>query len=236
MKRFFLGAVLVFGATCAASAQDKPVSLGVRAGVNINSLSYSGDDQSEVRDHLKSRAGFHVGLVADCKVAGNFYIQPGLFFTTRGAKIEVSDAEGSYAYQVTGKVNMNYLQIPVQFSYRFPLGRTVKLDVNVGPYAAVGLGGKMKVEETERWNGMTETYKDDCPVFGKSTEEETRGDFRRFDAGLRFGAGVNVRKFRIGLVYDLGLVNLAHTGLDSQWDDNTKLRNGSFQISVGYNF
>lgn len=234
MKRFILCAALAVGVTCAASAQDK-IAFGVRAGVNINSLRYSGDAESSYND-LKSRAGFHVGVVMDWNVARNFYIQPGVYFATRGAKGEWSESGEDYSYKYTQKLNMSYLQIPVLASYRFPVSKSVKIDVNVGPYIAIGLGGKLKAEETETYGGETGTYSDKIDIFGKSSGDEIRGDFKRFDAGLRFGAGVNIHKFHVGVSYDLGLTNLARTGDDSMWNNKDKFRNGSFNVSVGYNF
>lgn len=234
MKRFILCAALAVGVTCAASAQDK-IAFGVRAGVNINSLSYKGDSESGIADP-KSRVGFHVGAVMDWNVAGNFYIQPGLYFTTRGAKSEDSMSEDGYRYEYTDKLNMNYLQVPIAASYRFPVGKSVKIDISAGPYVAVGLGGKYKIEETEFYEDQTERNSYECKIFDKSTEEEDGGDFKRFDAGLRFGAGVHISRFYVGLNYDLGLTNLARTESDSRFGKGTKYKNGSFQVSVGYNF
>lgn len=233
MKKLILCAALAVGVTCAASAQDK-IAFGVRAGVNINSLGYSGDNKDY--DDLKSRAGFHVGAVMDWNVAGDFYIQPGIYFTTRGAKNEFSETDMDFSYKYTQKLNMSYLQIPVLASYRFPVSDAVKIDINVGPYIAIGLGGKLKVEETETYDGETERHSNKYDIFGKSTKDEEKGDFKRFDAGLRFGAGVNIHKFYVGVSYDLGLTNLARTGDDYRWSKNDKFRNGSFQVSVGYNF
>ena len=197
MKKLLLCAVMLAGTVCMTNAQDK-IEFGVRAGLNINSLSAEGFD---------SRIGYHVGAVMDWNVAKNLYVQPGLYFTTRGAKAEYADEEV--------KVNMNNLQIPISVSYRFPVSETVKIDVNAGPYVAFGLGGKYKYSGEE---GSAETK-----VFG------SEGVCKRFDAGLRFGAGVHLQQFSLGLIYDLGLSNIAE-------DSVGKIKNGSFQISLGYNF
>ena len=224
------------GALCVANAQDKAVSLGLRAGLNINSLIYSGNAEAATRDAVSNRTGFHVGAVVDCKVFGNFYLQPGLYFTTRGARIEETGTQDEARYSFTEKINMNYLQIPISASYRFPVGKIMKIDVNVGPYVAIGLGGRVKDELTIVYNGAKESENLSYDVFGQATEDEYRGDFKRFDAGLRFGAGVHIRKFNVGLIYDLGLANLLYTGDDHIWDKGTKYRNSSFLVSVGYNF
>jgi len=236
MKKSTLCALFAIGAVGVVCAQDKPLSFGLRAGLNVNSLFYSGSAEAATQDALSSRAGFHIGAVLDCRIAGNFYLQPGLWFTTRGAKLEETGTEQGYKYSFTEKIDMNYLQIPVSASYRFPVGKIVKIDVNAGPYFAVGLGGRAKDELTASYNGSRESVSESYDVFGKSTADEDRGDFKRFDAGLRFGAGIYIRKFNIGLAYDLGLANLAHTDGDYSWNKGTKYRNGSFQVSVGYNF
>ena len=202
MRKLLLCAAMIAGTVCMTNAQEK-VAFGVRAGLNVNSLSVS--DESG----LKSRVGYHVGAVMDWNVAKNLYVQPGLYFTTRGAK---SSDEGWEQ-----KINMNYLQIPISVAYRFPLSETVKLDINAGPYVALGVGGKIKFSES----GDSEEIK----AFG------SEGLCKRFDAGLRFGAGVHIRKFTVGLCYDLGLANIARES-----GEGVKIKNGSFQISLGYNF
>lgn len=55
------------------------------------------------------------------------------------------------------------------------------------------------------------------------------GDCKRFDAGLRIGAGVHSQKISLGLSYDFGLANIAK-------EEDGKLKNGSFQTPLGYNF
>lgn len=199
MRKLLLCAAMIAGTVCMTNAQEK-IAFGVRAGLNVNSLSVSGGSD------LKSRIGYHVGAVMDWNVAKNLYVQPGLYFTTRGAK--ASDM----------KINMNYLQIPISVAYRFPVTEKVKIDVNAGPYVALGLGGKAKFSD-DNLGGSA-----DMKMFG------SEGLCKRFDAGLRFGAGVHFQRFYLGLNYDLGLANIAReSGSD-------KIKNGAFQISLGYNF
>ena len=55
--------------------------------------------------------------------------------------------------------------------------------------------------------------------------------FKRSDFGLRFGVGVTVMKhYYAGVGYDLGLLNI------SKDSGEGKIKNGSFFISLGYNF
>lgn len=218
MKKLFL-VVAIVATVCGAQAQE--FSWGVRAGLNIPNVSekIKGEDGDWSSDY-KSRVGFHVGVVADWGLTEAFYIQPGLYFTTKGAK---ADYDGD-----TEKINLNYLQLPILASYRFNLGQgDTKLHVNVGPYFALGVSGKIKFEEDG------DSYKIDA--FGTADEDsdEEKGGLKRFDSGLSFGAGVSVKKFYVGLNYELGLVNIADK---DAFGDDYKLRNRNFNISVGYNF
>ena len=106
----------------------------------------------------------------------------------------------------------------------------VKWHINAGPYVAVGVGGKVKWEET--YDGDTD--KGDYKAFGTADEDsdQEKGGLKRFDAGLSFGTGVSINKFYVGLTYDLGLVNAADK---DAWKDY-KMRNRNFSIGVGYNF
>ncbi len=246
MRKLLLCAAMLAGTVCMTNAQEK-IAFGVRAGLNVNSLSGSG------ANGMKSRVGYHVGAVMDWNVAKNLYVQPGLYFTTRGAKSSYKD----YGFEETYKYNMNYLQIPITVAYRFPVSEKVKIDVNVGPYIALGLGGKMKYSESDNWGG-----EDDWSAYGYEYDDYDAGNetkmfgskglCKRFDAGLRFGAGVHFKRFYLGFSYDLGLTNIAresNEGFDSGEDyysydeegefgsnSKLKLKNGSFQISLGYNF
>jgi hypothetical protein len=59
---------------------------------------------------------------------------------------------------------------------------------------------------------------------------DDKDNMSRFDAGLTFGVGASYGKFYLGLGYDLGLANM-YTG-----DGDVSVKNGSFGISLGYNF
>lgn len=215
---------------CKANAEE-PLTFGVRVGLNINSLS-SDNAAGESFNDMNSRAGWHVGAVMDWNVAGNFYIQPGVYLTSRGAKSECFLSDDYDTGSVEMKINMTYLQIPILAQYRFDVG-AVKIDVATGPYFALGLGGKAKFEES--WgDGYSEKW--EWKVFKKSTDEVEDGDFKRFDCGWRIGAGVHfLKNYYVGLNYDLGFTNLCKVH-EYGWEDGVKIKNRSFSITLGYNF
>lgn len=142
-------AVLAVSTMFCANAQES--GFGVRLGMNISNLSQKfdgtvddGESKSDYEIDFKSRIGVKVGVIYDWGLSEAFYIQPGLYFTTRGGKYGEGDEDGKYEE----KWNLSYLQLPILASYRIPLNDNMKLHINAGPYLACGLGGKVKWEVT----------------------------------------------------------------------------------------
>ena len=189
-------------------------TFGVRAGINFQNLN------GEVNDNdldYKLKTGFHVGVNAEIPIADEFYIQPGLLFSTKGAK---------YDDNSDTKVNLSYLELPVNFLYKPVLG-TGHLLLGFGPYAAYAVGGKIKSDDG------------DVDIeFEKEVGSPIQlvNTFKRFDFGANFLAGYEFsNKFSLQLNAQLGLIkiNPKVTGLD---DDYAKVKNTGFGISAGYRF
>lgn len=215
MKKIVL-VVLLAGWIFGGYAQE--VKFGVKAGMNMTSLGSDFKDALEGFDQ-KTKIGFHIGAFVDLGITENFYIQPGLYYSNKGAKFE---AKENSDYKV--KVNLSYLEIPILASYRFRLSDNMKLHINTGPYLAYGLGGKFKFEPSE----LEEAMDGDVKAF-----DEDEGDLKRFDFGWSFGAGVNFSAVYVGLKYDLGFSNIAG---DSYDEVDVKIHNRNFSVSVGYTF
>ncbi len=134
MNRMKLVLAVVFAALTIGAgqmnAQDKLVTLGVKAGVNLSTLGGDVDD-------MKSVFKYQVGVTADIAVTENLYILTGLDLQTKGAKYKPESGTNI-------KYNPMYLQMPVHVGYKFNLFSDLKLVVNAGPYIAYGIGGKAK--------------------------------------------------------------------------------------------
>ena len=188
-----------------AKAQNG-VTFGVRAGINFQNL--TGKDEEGDKYSNKLKTGFHIGGNAEIPVAPDFYLQPGLLFSTKGAKYKNSD----------DKTNISYIEIPVNFIYKPVLGEG-KLLLGVGPYAAFAVGGKYK-------SGGVSTDIN----FGSSTDD----DLKRFDAGGNFLVGYEFSNhLSAQLNTGLGLVNI---GNRAPGDSKSSLKNTGFGLSIGYRF
>ena len=195
-------------------AQDKPLTFGVKAGVNLSN--FSGD----VEDN-KAKPGFNVGVTVDYALTSDLYLLSGLEFTTKGAKSEYEETEQGVKVNVTATANPMYLQLPVHLGYKIGISENTKIVLHAGPYLAYGIGGKLKEEAKANVAGVNANVSADTDFFGKEA-------FKNFDFGLGLGAGVEFGKINAGLGYDLGLANISR--------EDGKLRNMNAYLTVGYKF
>ncbi|MBK6963198.1 MAG: PorT family protein [Bacteroidales bacterium] len=180
---------------------------GVKAGLNLSETQI----QDIPEEDILINPGFHLGATGEFMINGIFSIETGLFLTTKGHKNKVETPDEP----VTGRVNLNYLEIPLTGKALIEAG-SIKIYGLFGPYAAMGLTGKIKVENT-----TSENIK-----WGSDIESD---QYKRFDFGLTFGTGVEIESLQIGLSYDLGLASISsQTG--------QKVTNQTLGVSLGYKF
>ncbi len=195
-------------------AQNK-TTFGVRAGVNFQNLTGKDAEDNDLDNKLKT--GFNAGVNAEIPVGIDFYLQPGVLFSTKGAKYENSD----------DKINLSYIEVPVNFIYKPELG-TGRLILGFGPYAAFAVNGKYKPE-----NGNDIDIKFENEI---SAQQLLTGLYlKRFDAGANILFGYEwANRFSAQLNAGLGLVNIVPKVEGTNTDATTK--NTGFGVSLGYRF
>jgi hypothetical protein len=211
-KIMLMAATLLISAACVAQV-GRP-AFGLRAGVNFQNLNGKDNDGDRLENDLK--LGFNAGITADLPVATDFYIQPGLLYSTKGAKIEGDNV----------KVNISYLEIPINLLYKPVLGEG-RLLMGFGPYVAFGINGKVK--------GDDNSY--DIEFDNETSIADPDVTLKRFDAGanLLFGYEFTPR-VSAQLNAQLGLVNIAPDFTDAPNIDPGTLKNTGFGVSLGYKF
>jgi hypothetical protein len=188
-----------------AQAQFK---IGPKIGMNLSTMTLK---SSGISLDPQMLVGFHAGLITEISFTENLKLQPGILFSTKGSKYELTFLGETFDYSLTPGV----IEVPVNAFYIYGKG-PVKLILFAGPYVAYGITGKSKI------NGESQDI-----LYGSTTED----DMKPFDFGLNFGAGVNVNGFMISAQYGFGLLNLApdNTG-------DTDMKNKVIGISVAYMF
>jgi hypothetical protein len=205
--------VIALGLSAASYAQT---TFGVRAGVNFQNLNGEAANGDDLENKLKT--GFHAGVNAEIPVGTDFYLQPGLLFSTKGAKFEGSDT----------KLNLSYLELPINFIYKPALG-TGRLVMGFGPYVGYALGGQIKPENGD---DVDIEFENEITVVQANSGTPY---FKRFDAGANLLFGYEfANKFSVQLNAGLGLVNI-NPDIESL-DTDAKTKNTGFGVSVGYRF
>ncbi|AKK74174.1 opacity protein [Chryseobacterium gallinarum] len=127
MKKIFLGLALTAGTLAFAqktstNTASSPVRFGLKAGLNISSVSNS---------DMNSKAGFYGGVFANIPVAQDFSVQPEVLYSGMGAKAKANSDV---------KLNLDYIAVPVMFQYN----ALPNLYLEAGPQFSFLINSKVK--------------------------------------------------------------------------------------------
>jgi hypothetical protein len=227
MKKLLLsGAALLFAA--ATFAQTVPSRFGIKAGVNLPTYSGSG-----VFDNVdfKSNTGFHITAFGDFPISNSFYIQPGVSFQNKGAKISSSATSGTTTSTGTWKQSVMAIEVPVNAMYSIPAGGAGAFQITAGPYIGFNIGGKEKTSGSFSTTGTASTSESERDLeFGSDAGD----DLKSIDFGGNVGLAFRTNSgFLIGGNYGIGFTNLVP---NSNNNTNDKLKNRVLSFSVGFSF
>jgi hypothetical protein len=225
MKKRQVSLILVFlllvSSAIAQTGEIGKTSFAVLGGVNFQNLNGENTNGNKLENDLI--IGYHFGGNVQIPVAPEFYFQPGLLFSTKGAKNTASDLTSTY--------KLSYIELPLNFVYKGMLGNGYFM-IGLGPYLAYGVGGKAIYE------GGSTSYESDL----KFKKEVVSGDplttayIKPFDAGgnIFFGYEMAGGLF-MQLNTQLGMIDIQpdHYLLP---DDNSTLKNTGYGLSLGYRF
>jgi len=213
MKKAFFILVLSIIFTGTSFAQ---VKLGLTAGLNISTLSMS--EKNEV--DWGYLAGFQGGLLIDCGITNNFSIIPELLISQRGAFLWVEEVDNSDNY-IKNYFTINYLQVPLNLTYKIKLGKSAKFLLFAGPYVGYALSASTETEIS--YNGLKESEKEKVEI-GPDEDQ-----LKALDYGVNIGTGVQFGKIFLKVQYNLGLNNL------NNYDVPTT-KNVNVGLTLGYYF
>ncbi len=223
MKKVIIVSLCLFTAAITAQSQI------LKAGVNFANISIN--DDGEVDDN-KTLASFQVGITGDIKILPILYFQPGILFTGKGAKSEAGSTSDPTYYRAT--TNPYYIEIPANFILKTPTG-PVKFFAGAGPYIAIGIAGKNKVDGrflgTEFHSEGSIKWSDDDPGTLDYEEGAGYGIMKRFDYGVNATAGIQFTNSVLAVNYGHGLAKL-QSGSNSSADDNNKHRVLSLTLGI----
>ncbi|MFA5419377.1 MAG: porin family protein [Bacteroidales bacterium] len=222
-KLFFLIVIGIL-TTSMATAQNiekGKTSFGLLGGINLQNLNTKDADGDKLDTDLIP--GFHVGVNIQLPIAPEFYFQPGLLFSTKGAK-HTGDS-------FTTTTNISYIEMPLNLVYKAMLGRGYVM-LGFGPYLGYGIGGKVKVE------GGPVTIENDIEFKNvvEPDDDLLTPYYKAFDMGANIFAGYEMANGIFAqLNSQFGFLKINPE--DKRIADNkTSIKNVGFGLSLGYRF
>jgi hypothetical protein len=137
--------IVLLAALVVAINADAQIKLGVKAGLNVNDMSFSGDKGvgENIDDLFANRNGWHFGMALKMKFPlFPLTLQPEVLFSTRGYN---NDA---------GNLTLNYIEIPINLQWGISLGK-VRPYVELSPYLSTLVGSNKPdyLGEINNWDG-----------------------------------------------------------------------------------
>lgn len=222
MKTIAVTILALFALTLSSSAQI------LRAGVNFANISIANDGSV---DDNKMLTSFQVGFTGNIRMLPILYFQPGIIFTGKGSKTQSGAESDASFYRAT--TNPYYIEIPGTFVLKTPTG-PFKLFAGAGPYIAIGVAGKNKVDGkflgTSFHSEKNIEWSNDDPGTLDYEEGAGYGIMKRFDYGINATAGIELMHTVLAVNYGHGLAKL-QSGSNSSANDNNKHR--VFSVTLG---
>jgi len=197
------------------TAQTEKVKIGVKAGLNIASLTF---DENELESSQKT--GFTAGIMAEIPLAKNFSVQPEVLYSQQGMKFSYSDIDvANSSYEST--ITLNYLNIPIMLKYYVLKG----LSVQAGPQIGILLKSNNKYQDNFLGYDNHENY---------NLSDYTNA----FDTSVNLGLGYQFKdKFYVDLRYNISYSDVfKEANSNGNYVINSDMRNRVFQITIGYFF
>lgn len=228
MKTKFLTLSIFILSTMALQAQ---IGFGILGGVNFQNI--NGKDKTGNKLENGLLTGFHAGINVNIPVAGDFYFQPGLLFSVKGAKNDFFSPQIKASGDFETTTKLSYIEMPLNLLYRPQLGNGYIL-LGFGPYIAYGVGGS----ENSDVLGLA-SYERSVKYENKVTNITQlieNAFYRPLDAGANifFGYELSLGAF-IQLNAQLGLLQI---NPEYTWETESKAsyKNTGYGISIGYRF
>jgi hypothetical protein len=209
---------------------------------------------SKLQNHpYNGKAGAMMGIRGDYMLpnAHGAYVTAGFDWTMKGGKLsyedDIEDNEGVLIADdedVTKKFNLHYVEIPIRAGFRYNVTEELGFFGEVGPYFAIGIGGRHKTHVDED-GAKINAYEDEETYQSFKNYGYPKETFQRWDAGIgvRVGAVYN-EHYNLMFGCDWGLADMYRNSYRDKYKDDSenvgkslsKVHNFNFSITLGYRF
>jgi hypothetical protein len=229
--------ILAAGFAVLASPAIAQISFAPEVGLNLANMHTKYKDLSGAEQKMDDgiKLGVKLGANVNIPVCNNVTIQPGLFYSIKGVKIEEDASYGTYTGTEKNNVTLHYIDIPVNIQYMFNDPDEGRFFIGVGPYLGIAISGKSIQNGTYSGTGAPAGF--DTSYSLKFGNDYPSNDLRRFDFGGQVNVGYLLQSgiFFRGM-YQQSITNLVPQGNQDAFTQamNPRSRPTNITISVGY--
>lgn len=205
----------------AQTAERGNIAFGILGGVNFQNLTGTNHTGGKLENDLMT--GFHAGINILIPVAPEFYFQPGLLYSLKGAK--------NTSGVLTSTTKVSYIEMPLNLVYRGRLGNGFVL-LGFGPYIGYGIGGKVTTTGGGASLDTDVTFQNSVAL----TDPLLDTYYKTFDAGGNIFAGYETGS---GLFFQLNTqLGMLKVNPENAWytNDEASIKHTGFGLSLGYRF
>ncbi len=192
----------------AASIQAQNPVFGIRAGMNLSTVSAAGN----LYDNSQVQPGFTAALMARYSLAKNWEVMSELSFEQKG----ISTSLGSGDWETVNTRQFDYLTVPLAIRGSMPLAGKVRLFGQAGTYGSILLNSGT----SQKINGEQAIHQNSDP------------NIKSNDFGWIAGCGVDIPLKNHSLSAEIRF----ERGIMEVDKNDTELRNKAFSIQLGYWF
>ena len=197
-NRFLVIALIVAFSTIATTGYSQ-LKFGLRGEVGLNKATFSKDAID-----VENLNTFKIGPTIEFMFPMDFGIEASLLYNNN--RMEVKDGSALQDVEVTN----HYIDIPVNFKYKFGLISPVKFYAAAGPYARIHVAG-------------------DNINFDEIIEDAKA---KAFEAGVNIGVGIELfRKLAVGVNYGIPLTD-NYSVNEPEWKDAFNNKDGLWSIQA----
>ncbi len=207
MKKNIFGLLALIVAFVVATPSQAQIQFGVKAGLNMNKVSLSGESLGQkIKDNGKNTTGFFVGATADVKIP----------LVGLGADISLLYDNKKMEFEDGPNKTLHYIDLPINAKYTIGFSSLASIYLATGPQFSWNVGGKKWA--TDATNGWE---------LKKSEFSWNIGAGATLLKHVRVGYNYNIA---IGKTADLTILNATTSAVKG------KLKNNTHQISLTYLF
>lgn len=225
----------------AANAQSDPGTFSVypRLGLNISKFTNSSILIREVgyqgTDYMKTRMkqGFNVGADIQYQLTDNFAVSLGAMYSMEGTNFtDVIYTNANEVFQYDDQqMSLHYINVPLMaVAYIGESGLAVKAGVQFGFLADATQ--EYTLTATKK---IGDDYVTNTDLSGKY-KESASSMLNKMNMSIPIGVSYEFNNVCIDARYNIGLTKLYKNEVKQTYSDIDKVKNGSFELTVGYKF